>query len=722
MAIFIKDQDLVGDLKTVGVKAKSLAQLQQQTHLPVLIPSFVVLDSAVVNKWLANEFTEQEIENNLQAIVHYLSSNSITTQNSEKTWAVRSAALVEDSKESSFAGQFLTKTEVKTTGLQAAIEEVIKHSQTVQKGVLFSVIIQEFIVADYAGVTFSRNPLGTRDMVIEYVKGAGINLVEGRVKPARMEFYWHQQLKSIGAPKFSRDLWQRMVKFCQGLEQDRGLAQDVEWLVKDQKLLVVQARPVTTITAEQVAKFKYLENHLPRKQRYLYEKTDISAVVPKVVQFNLDLLNKIYEKGGPVETVYNRYGVDYRPSIQFKTIGQELFVDREAELKSLLPAYSYFRKDNFKPYFSSFAGLPRTLKNSWRLNRLRLDEWKMLLKDLQSGLTETLEKPVNLEQLWQYFAKAYESVFAVNLLTQKAYKLLDLSLKDEAIGIGDILALANLDFCPEFANDYQQFLAAKDNLQILIENDSQQWQGNGLNLDDNNQFVIQQLVNGPEMIATKKWWDGLGIIKQKYLEKIIFEAKIFDQLREIGRWLTVKNINLMKKFLFEVAATNDWENQRLILFASWQELTETKLDRTDCEQRLKQFEYMKTLSFPNRISDRKITAPSEIIAVSSGLAAGTLIDKEMLQEIGSETDDAEWILYTDMLSPELTKYFDQIKGIVSLQGGLLSHLAIMAREKSLPMLVGVDLNEQGLTIGDKVKIDAEKGLIENQSKSKKGGC
>ena len=91
------------------------------------------------------------------------------------------------------------------------------------------------------------------------------------------------------------------------------------------------------------------------------------------------------------------------------------------------------------------------------------------------------------------------------------------------------------------------------------------------------------------------------------------------------------------------------------------------------------------------------------MAVSSGSAEGILKSADQMLP-----EDRGIVLYTKVLSPELTKYFPQISGIVSEQGGLLSHLAILAREKGLPVLVNYD---NSIALGKKVKIDCDANTI-----------
>jgi pyruvate,water dikinase len=69
------------------------------------------------------------------------------------------------------------------------------------------------------------------------------------------------------------------------------------------------------------------------------------------------------------------------------------------------------------------------------------------------------------------------------------------------------------------------------------------------------------------------------------------------------------------------------------------------------------------------------------------------------------------ILFTDQLTPDLAQNFSVIKGIVTFQGGLLSHLAILARETSIPIVAGFQWAELEDFLGYRVKIDGSLGTM-----------
>jgi len=73
------------------------------------------------------------------------------------------------------------------------------------------------------------------------------------------------------------------------------------------------------------------------------------------------------------------------------------------------------------------------------------------------------------------------------------------------------------------------------------------------------------------------------------------------------------------------------------------------------------------------------------------------------------TVEGKKILITKILSPDLVQFFPKIEGILSEEGGLLSHLAIMAREEGIPVISGFSLGK--IKRGDTVEMDGGTGTV-----------
>lgn len=69
------------------------------------------------------------------------------------------------------------------------------------------------------------------------------------------------------------------------------------------------------------------------------------------------------------------------------------------------------------------------------------------------------------------------------------------------------------------------------------------------------------------------------------------------------------------------------------------------------------------------------------------------------------------ILVSSMTSPDLTPAFSKIAAVVTDEGGLMSHAALVAREKRIPCVIGTRIATRVLKNGDKIKVDANNGIV-----------
>ena len=69
------------------------------------------------------------------------------------------------------------------------------------------------------------------------------------------------------------------------------------------------------------------------------------------------------------------------------------------------------------------------------------------------------------------------------------------------------------------------------------------------------------------------------------------------------------------------------------------------------------------------------------------------------------------ILHSEVLSPDLVIYLDRVVGIVSLSGGMLSHAAIVARERGIPVVAKFCLGKNDMELGQLICIDGAAGTV-----------
>lgn len=69
------------------------------------------------------------------------------------------------------------------------------------------------------------------------------------------------------------------------------------------------------------------------------------------------------------------------------------------------------------------------------------------------------------------------------------------------------------------------------------------------------------------------------------------------------------------------------------------------------------------------------------------------------------------IVVASMTSPNLTPSFNLISGVITDEGGLMSHAALVSREKKMPCVVGTKKATQVLKDGMKIELNANDGIV-----------
>lgn len=196
--------------------------------------------------------------------------------------AVRSSAAAEDGPVSSFAGQFDSFLGVDAAGLRAAVNACLASAGGARAAAYaggaalrLAVIVQELVDADISGVAFSCDPVsGDRNSVIvEAVYGLCEPLVSGAVTPdhyvlARPGLEVKETLTAPqqellaanpsggtvkrpvpealrSAPKLNAEALRQVAAAAVRAELLFDAPADIEWALKDGKLYLLQARPVT---------------------------------------------------------------------------------------------------------------------------------------------------------------------------------------------------------------------------------------------------------------------------------------------------------------------------------------------------------------------------------------------------------------------------------------------------------------------------------------------
>lgn len=183
--------------------------------------------------------------------------------------AVRSSATCEDGAHSSYAGMFETCLDVPPAGVLAAAELV---KQSAARGeacrARMAIIVQAMVDADQSGVCFSVDPVADpAQILIEAVDGLGHRLVSGQLTPRRYRVERanleiraeppRDHHRRPVAPRFLRELSELALAF----EAATGAAVDLEWAISAGQLYLLQCRRITALSSRPTharARYRYI--------------------------------------------------------------------------------------------------------------------------------------------------------------------------------------------------------------------------------------------------------------------------------------------------------------------------------------------------------------------------------------------------------------------------------------------------------------------------------
>ncbi|MEZ4727498.1 MAG: PEP/pyruvate-binding domain-containing protein [Caldilineaceae bacterium] len=285
MDILWLDHPQCQEVRQVGGKVANLSRLAAKHRVP---PGFCLTTQAFTQWPTAG--TDRTIPPvMIDQITAAYADLAARSQIDAPRVAVRSSAVDEDGQGASFAGQF--ETYLNIVGAPAVVEAVqhcwaSAHNPRVQAyraqqgqadtPVQLAVLVQQLVVADWAAVVFSANPLtGSRnEIVINASWGLGESIVGGTVTPdtvvlrktdfrvidrtiadkRRMTILATTGAQEVAVPRPMRNQpavtdaqAREMADLARTLEATMGWPVDVECAYANEALYLLQCRPITTL-------------------------------------------------------------------------------------------------------------------------------------------------------------------------------------------------------------------------------------------------------------------------------------------------------------------------------------------------------------------------------------------------------------------------------------------------------------------------------------------
>lgn len=335
------------------------------------------------------------------------------------SYAVRSSTSVEDSGEFSFAGQFQTLINVKGhDNIIEAVQKVWESASLLSdneylkktriKTLKCAVIIQEMITSQFAGVSFSRNPVTNQnEVVIEAVEGAGEELVQKGVTPLR----WRIRKDAVAEGNEHHHFYHIVRQVAADtikLRRYYGNHIDIEWVYDGKKLYYLQLRQITGRKDLQIYSNKMAKEMLPGQTKPLVW----SVNIPMVNSTWIGLLSEIT---GPLDVKPEDLAKAFYYQTYFNVVALgRIFSKFGMSADSL--EYLMIRDDDSRPSFK--PGIS-TLRHTFRIisfvyDKLRFE--KRFLKEFAA----LKERYVEIEEIiaseydtvsYDSFSKIYELLF-----------------------------------------------------------------------------------------------------------------------------------------------------------------------------------------------------------------------------------------------------------------------------------------------------------------------
>lgn len=574
-----------------------------------------------------------------------------------KLYAVRSSALAEDAEGASWAGQFETFLDTKASDVIAKVEECHNSAKSraqayatdkSQTNFDIAVVVQEMLKPEYAGVLFTKDPLTGQDHVItEYVEGLGEELVSGRADPKRVVIDVHHGLEL----EFD---YKQLVVLAQKTEELFGMPQDIEWVWANDKIWLVQARPITATQEKREGYYLGEPSELfywgPSRTKPMYMSDFMAAAERRFIEMANDS-----NLPTPPKTLV-------------------LFDEGKMVWLSNAQDFAEFTEQTFIAYE--------------KRNQLDQDilDWERVSSELEGLSGDELNKKI--VEAWYYTEFAEFSLYGAETSLIKRLERFD----------------------PETRQDIWSAFTTPDTQTFLARIDSELAQSQDPAAMAEEYPWIQDGYDGLSTNAEQYFEDRLKIVgaetakapdnqqrRTELIERLSLsddEVNALTLARRLAEFMDNRKAWMMKTRHLLTSSVGDIEH-------GWY-FNDGDVSKIDQET---------THELWQRYVDFKASS-SAVVGVVASNGGKHFVNGEVVV-VASPTESVEdgKIIVVPSTSPSYVPLMRKAKALVTDHGGMMSHAAIVAREFNLPCIVGTKQATKVLVTGDKVVLDLVKGEV-----------
>lgn len=651
--------------------------------------------------------------------------------------AVRSSATAEDQKEASFAGQMDSFLNVGKSNLIETVKKCIASLFTARAiyyieqkkiehmKVHMAVVVQKMVLSKKAGVAFSINPVNNneKEIIIEATRGLGEQVVGGQTTPDNYvidkEGYKIKESRIKGGVSILNE--QELKKIASAVEEiaeHYNFPQDIEWAIgNENRLYILQSRPVTTLQIKNKPVWKkimvreygvqytelsikclsplnkHIVPHTFYEQVYIPENGNqacyvnenewndfVAALKEKWVENhnNYEEFEKMFMKAG------NEYVLTAKTIAQSKLKGKS-----DAELKAM---YSDYLKKNYA--YGPFIWAQFIINN-------------LFAEKAKEILARKLGK--DGKKLYDYVEVALrpEKKAASTQLNEIASKWASFSGKEKNITYENFKWIPCLDIHnrpwtrEEFFHHINEFRKAEKKLPIIYE------------------MLIQKTKfseKDSKIIGTARKLAYLKDLKDDFRRQgILYGQKLFEEIAdrmkislEDASYLTEEELMGFLEYKKSVSKSLIEERKKgFVIYCNKEKKIECRSGKG----------IKSALNELGIITFEELSEEIKGATASQGVAKGPVtIVRSVLDLSRVKKGD---ILVAVTTHPDYVPAMQKAAAIVTDEGGITSHAAIIARELGLPCIVGTRHATKLLKDADEIEVDANSGIVRKIKGKKK---
>ena len=605
----------------------------------------------------------------------------------EKRWAalsddgtrplvVRSSSSAEDGHDSAMAGMFTSVLDVGTwADFRRALQTVVESARIIdlveerETFAPMAVLVQPQLAPEWGGVLFGVDPVTGRadHLVVAAVQGRPDALVSGTVEGDRYVLtHGGRVVEQSSGGRLPKPVFKRLTKLAERAAGHFGGAQDVEWALEGDELIMLQSRPVTAVADPRTATGPVLGPG-PVAETFPQPLTPLEAdlwveplrvAIAEVLSLTGAASKKTLARSPVVTTVGGRVAADLR----------------------LLGAFP-----GKKTFFEKIdpRGPSLRLAAAWRTGRLRA-ALPAIAATMIEKVDEDLAAVPELADL--------DDSALVELLRRCRQALVSLHAHEVMFGL--------------LADEEYTFTAASLGLRHLAAARTE-----GFADDDMVAMQPEVLALVPPSIFGDVAFPETGSLLPRPHEDGALPQR--EALRLRARWVQELSARAARALSHRLHAQGRIDDPALASALTFDELeTAVVLGALPGDAAARTCEPGPALPAAFRLTatgDVVVYRPRKKAAgggtgASAGHAEGVVHDGEGVPEQGA-------VLVVATLDPDLATLLPRLGGLVAETGSVLSHLAIMAREFGVPTVVGVPDALTRFPAGTRVSVDGTTGEV-----------